>query len=243
MSRRVLLLIKGLGRGGAEQILASAAPHLDRSRFEYHAAYLLPKKDALVKELEDAGVVTHCLHGEHGAGWVPRLRRLVADLRVDLVHAHSPVAASAARVALRGDRPRMVYTEHNVWQRYHPLTSWANAVTFAGNDHVFAVSDHVRASIAYPRALDWRTMPPTETLYHGIDQDSIRGWASRNGIREELGIAPDAPVVGTVANFKVHKRLDRLLLAAARVREDVPGVRFVLVGQGPLERELRRSVQ
>jgi glycosyltransferase involved in cell wall biosynthesis len=43
-----------------------------------------------------------------------------------------------------------------------------------------------------------------------------------------------------VANFKTHKRLDRLLIAAERVRADIPGVRFVLVGQGPLEAELRR---
>jgi glycosyltransferase involved in cell wall biosynthesis len=240
MKKRVLLLIKGLGRGGAEQILASAAPHLDHERFEYHVAYLLPKKDALVKELEDAGVRTHLLDGERGLRWVGGLRRLVDDLGIDLVHSHSPVAASAARVVLRRRGPRMVYTEHNVWERYHPLTAWANALTFARNDRVFAVSDHVRASIRYSRALSGRRMPPVETLYHGIDQDSIQGWAARNGIREELGIAADAPVVGTVANFKQHKRLDHLLLAAERVRRDVPGVRFVLVGQGPLEGDLRR---
>ena len=239
MKERVLLLIKGLGRGGAEQILASAAPHLDRDRFEYHAAYLLPWKDALVKDLEDAGVQTHCLGGDRGVRWVGRLRELVDDLRTDLVHAHSPVAASAGRAVLRGRRPRIVYTEHNVWERYHPLTRWANAITFARNDHVFAVSDHVRESIRYPRVLSGRRMPPVETLYHGIDLDSIRGWADRNGIREELGIAADAPVVGTVANLKTHKRLDRLLNAAVSVRREVPDVRFVLVGQGPLEARLR----
>ena len=47
-------------------------------------------------------------------------------------------------------------------------------------------------------------------------------------------------MVGTVANFKTHKRLDRLLLAAERVRVEIPDVRFVLVGQGPLEADLRR---
>ena len=240
MKRHVLLLIKGLGRGGAEQILASAAPHLGYERFDYHVAYLLPQKDALVKDMEDAGVPTHCLHSERGIRWPARLRTLVADLRVDLVHAHSPVAASAARIVLRGHRPRMVYTEHNVWERYHPLTRVANELTFTRNDHVFAVSEHVRASIAYPRALAGRRMPPTETLYHGIDLDSIQGWTRRNGVRQELGIPSDAPVVGTVANFKTHKRLDRLLLAAERVRDEVPGVRFVLVGQGPLEGELRQ---
>ena len=56
MISRVLLLIKGLGRGGAEQILASSVPHLDRERFDYEVAYLLPWKDALAKEIGDQGI-------------------------------------------------------------------------------------------------------------------------------------------------------------------------------------------
>ena len=239
MTRRVLLLIKGLGRGGAEQILASAAPHLDRTRFDYEVAYLLPWKDALVKDLEDADVPARCLDGSGGVAWVSRLRRLVLERRFDLIHAHSPVAASAARVALAVVGPPIVYTEHNVWERYHRATYWSNMLTFARNSHVFAVSDHVRDSIRYPHTLARLRMPPVETLYHGIDQASIGEWIRRNGVREELGIGTDAPVVGTVANFKSHKRLDQLIRAARLVRREVPGVRFVLVGQGPLELQLR----
>ena len=128
---RILLLIKGLGRGGAEQILASAAPHLDRTRFDYEVAYLLPWKDALVKDLADADVPARCLDGSSGVAWVSRLRRLVSEGRFDLVHAHSPVAASAARVVLAVGGPPIVYTEHNEWERYHPLTYWSNMLTFA----------------------------------------------------------------------------------------------------------------
>jgi glycosyltransferase involved in cell wall biosynthesis len=237
--RRILLLIKGLGRGGAEQILASSTPHLDTERFHYEVAYVLPWKDALVKELEDAGVETRCLDGSRGIAWVGRLRRLVMDECFDLVHTHSPVAASLARVALGSDGSAIVHTEHNVWERYHRATYWSNMLTFPRNRHVFAVSDHVRASIRYPQALVGLRMPPVETLYHGIDQDSIGGWFSPNDVREELGIPADAPVVGTVANFKSHKRLDQLLHAAKRVRREVPAVRFVLVGQGQLEMQLR----
>jgi len=240
VAERILLLIKGLGRGGAEQILASAAPHLDRTRFDYEVAYLLPWKDALVKELEDAGVPTRCLQGAHGVSWVDRLRRLVVRGRFDLVHAHSPVAASAARMALLARGTPIVYTEHNVWERYHRATYWSNMLTFGRNRHVFAVSNHVRDSVRYPLSLGRLRMPPVETLYHGIDRSSVETWAAQNGVRDELHIAPDAPVVGTVANFKSHKRLDQLLRAATLVRRYVPGVRFVLVGRGPLEPELRR---
>jgi glycosyltransferase involved in cell wall biosynthesis len=235
----VLVLIKGLGRGGAEQLIVSAARHLDRGRFDYEVAYLLPHKDALVAELESAGLRVHCLRAGRGPGWVGRLRSLVRDRRIDLLHVHSPLAAIGARLGLRRRGPRLVYTEHNVWDRYHPATRWANLATFPRNDHVFAVAEHVRASITYPRALSFLTMPPTETLHHGIDVDLVPTPAP-NGVRAELGIAPDAPIVGTVANFKAHKAHDVLLRAAERVRREVPDVRFVLVGTGPLEEDVRR---
>jgi glycosyltransferase involved in cell wall biosynthesis len=101
----------------------------------------------------------------------------------------------------------------------------------------------VRESMRYPWMLSRMRMPPVETLYHGIDHASIELWTKRDGVRKELGIPLNAPVVGTVANFKAHKRLDLLLLAAARVRREVPGVRFVLVGQGPLDREVRQAAR
>jgi glycosyltransferase involved in cell wall biosynthesis len=45
--------------------------------------------------------------------------------------------------------------------------------------------------------------------------------------------------VGSVANLKPHKGHEHLLRAAVVVRRSLPEARFVLVGQGPLERKLR----
>jgi glycosyltransferase involved in cell wall biosynthesis len=132
----------------------------------------------------------------------------------------------------------LVTTEHNVWERYHRSTYWANAVTFPRNDHVFAVSEEVRESIRYPRALRFLSTPPVETLHHGIDVDRVVATAPPTGVREELGIAPDAPVVGTVANFKPHKGYQYLLQVAAHVARERPDVRFVFVGQGPMQEQM-----
>jgi glycosyltransferase involved in cell wall biosynthesis len=239
--RRVLILIKGLGRGGAEQLLVNAAPYLDRSRFSYEVTYLLPWKTALVDPLERAGLPVSCLDGASGVSWIRRLRELVHRSGIDLVHTHSPHAAIGARVAFPFGGPRLVYTEHNVWERYRSATYWGNMLTFPRNDHVFAVSDRVHASIRYPRALRFLRVPPVETRYYGIDRAALAGGPSENGVREELGIEAGAPIVGTVANFKGPKGHHDLLHAAARVRQTVPNVRFVLVGQGPLEGEVRRE--
>ena len=239
---RILILIKGLGRGGAEQLLVNAAPYLDTERFHYEFAYLLPWKDALVADLENAGFSVRCLDGARGAGWVTRLRRLVAEHEIDIVHAHLPYTAIGARLAFWRDRKvRIVYTEHNMWTRYKAMTAWANAATFPRNNHVFAVSDEVRGSVEYPKPLARRQRPPLETLYHGPDPAAVTRWVGADGVRQELGIPDGVPIVGTVANLKTHKGHKYLLRAAIQVRKVHPDTRFVFVGLGPLEDELKRE--
>lgn len=239
--KRVLLLIKGLGRGGAEQLLASSAPYWDRRRYEYEIAFLLPWKDAFVSHFERLSIPAHCLNGGRGLGWAKRLRRLVRQGKFDIVHIHSPYPAVIGRTILGSHRgpPRIVYTEHNLWERYHRVTYWGNALTFPRNAHVFAVSDHVKDSIKYPFPLGKRRVPPIETLYHGIDFATMDSWGEADGVREELQVASDAPLVGSISNLKKGKGHEYLLQSALLVRERVPGVRFVLVGTGPLEREIR----
>src|SRR5207244_4326630 len=61
-----------------------------------------------------------------------------------------------------------------------------------------------------------------------------------DGVRDELGIPAGVPLVATVANLKVHKGHGDLLEAARIVRRSIPEARFVLVGTGPLESEVRQ---
>lgn len=236
--QNILLLIKGLGRGGAEQLLLSAAPYLDHKRFRYEIAYLLPHKDALVPELAEVGIPAHCLHGAKGYRWLARLRKLIDDRDINLLHIHSPYAAIGARVALAGTRLPVVYTEHITWDSYHPLTYWGNLLTYWRNDHAFAVSDHVTQSVEFPRWLAPLQRRKIETLYHGLDFADFAKWSSQDGARAELGISDDAPVVGTVANIKQHKGYPHLLKAACSLRERLPNIRVVVVGTGPIEGEI-----
>lgn len=54
----------------------------------------------------------------------------------------------------------------------------------------------------------------------------------------------DRPTVLTVARLaQAHKGHDRMVEAISRVRERVPGVRWVVVGDGPLRPELERAVE
>lgn len=238
---RVLALLKGLGPGGAEHLVFTAARQRDRG-YDLDVAYVLDWKDHLVGPLNEVEVRTRCIGGRSLADlrWLPRLRRLLADGGYDVVHVHSPAIAAVARLlwltVRRGRRPALVSTEHNVWRSHLRLTRWANALTYPIGDAWLAVSAEVRSSL--PSRLRQRT----EVLVHGVVLDDFLADASkRAAARAELGAADGDVVVLTVANLRRTKGYPDLLDAAATVLARHPGTRFVAVGQGPMEDELRRT--
>ncbi|MGI9119549.1 MAG: glycosyltransferase [Acidimicrobiales bacterium] len=242
---RVLWLAKGLGRGGTERLLAGALHHVDRDRFHVEVAYVLPWKDALVPEIEAADTEVHCLGRGSGRspGWPNRLRRLIAAGNFDIVHTHMPYPAVAARLAVRGPRPVLVHTEHNLWSRYRWPTYWSNALTYHRNDAVLAVSQKVAESVTAPRWKLGRAMPPVEVLVHGIDPAAAcRGQEARAKGRARLGIDLGSVVVGTVGNFTAKKDHLTLLRAVSLLVGAGSDLILVLVGSGPLEPDLRAAV-
>lgn len=223
---RVLWLIKGLGPGGAERLLVGAARSIERDRFDVSAAYLLAWKDHLVGELRDAGVTAVCLgaRGDLDPRWVMRFRRLVHDRRIDIVHAHSPVAATAARLAA-GGRAAIVTTEHNTWDRYRPATRRANAATFSRQQAVIAVSQEVARSIGSRRG------PPVHVIPNGVDAGALRTAAlPREVARRELGLPLDVPVIGTIGGVAPKKGHVDLVRAAARLTRRFPDAMVAVVG-------------
>jgi glycosyltransferase involved in cell wall biosynthesis len=240
VTTRVLWLVKGLGPGGAEQLLVNQAQATDRGALEVEAAYLVPWKNHLVPRLEEQGVAVTCLDSSRDwdLRWAWRLRRRLREHPIDVIHNHSPLVASVTRLLVRTlprrERPALVYTEHNRWPRHNRLTRLANRLTYRLDDAQLCVSEDVRETI--PPELQ----PRVRVLVHGVDVDAIRAQrASRDDVRRELGISPTEIVVGIVANFRREKAYEVWLDAAAEaLRSPVP-LRFVSVGQGPLEEEMR----
>ena len=241
---RILWLIKGLDRGGAERLVTLMAPRVDRTRFEIDVAYVLAEADGFVAQLAANEVTTVCLAARRNveAAWPRRLRALIKDRDYTLIHTHSPLPAIPARL-LSGRGRRLVHTEHNVWGSYRWPTYAANALTYARNDAVIAVSEGVAASIRRPRWARLGSQPSVQTLLHGVDPDSApRGPAARAHARAQLGLDEQRPVIGKVANLSEKKDHRGLLTAIQRVREQVPDVLLILVGSGPLEDALHDEV-
>jgi glycosyltransferase involved in cell wall biosynthesis len=234
----VLHLIKSLGLGGAENLLLEAARHPSPRGVRYGFGYFLPWKDALVEPLREAGAEVACFPARTAAGIlarVPAVARHLRARRVDLLHCHLPLSGVAGRLAGRLAGVPVVYTEHNLLERYHPLTRAANLATWRLQRQVVAVSAEVAASIAGRAG----GSVPVQVVANGVPVDRLRrDPEAAAALRRELGIPAEAPVVGQVAVFRRQKRLDLWLEAAREIHRQVPESRFLLVGDGPLREDV-----
>lgn len=240
---RVLVLIKCLGRGGAERLVVDMARHRDPARVDVEVAYVLDGYDALVPELAAAGVPVHAL-GARGNGdptWMVRLRALLRGRRFDVVHTHLPYAATLGRLVVAslppGRRPAVVSTEHCMWNEVTAPLRALNRLTIGRDDAVLAVSDAAR------RALPPRQRRRALVVVHGTDLAAVRAIAARApavraAVRRELGVADDEVLALTVANYRPQKAYDVLLDAAAGVVRRHRTIRFAAAGWGPLEAEV-----
>lgn len=220
---RVLVLIKGLGLGGAENLIAESAPLWDMTSFRYRVVYLLPWKDQLVESLHGAGIPVSCVdwRGPSSIGGLRRLRKEMMTWEPDIVHSHLPVAGILARGL--ATRSRNVYTEHNVVDFYRQPTRSLNRATYGRNDAVIAVSNSVATSISgYPG-------PEPIVIPNGVSVHQPEPTTLAK-VRRELEIDGSTPLVVHVGNIRPHKGHENLIDAVKLLVDDRPEVVTVSIG-------------
>jgi glycosyltransferase involved in cell wall biosynthesis len=242
--RRVLLLIKGLGAGGAERLLVNMVRLRDRQRFDYEVAYILEDSNSLVSELIDAGVAVHSLGAasNRDLGWTGRLRTLLRTGDFDLMHSHLPYAATLGRMVAAASmtprrRPALVYTEHNMWDKMAIALKALNRATIGLDDRLLIISQAAKDSL--PPALRRRAT----VVIHGIEMEPVQQAraareSARPEVRREFGVSDGELLVLTVANLRREKAYDVLLRSARTLVDRRVPVRFVAAGIGPFRDEL-----
>jgi glycosyltransferase involved in cell wall biosynthesis len=147
---------------------------------------------------------------------------------VDVLHTHKfgsnlwgTIIGRLARV------PVIVAHEHTWSYEGQPLRRLADrAVIARGSSAFVAVSREDQR-----RMIEVEHVRPQDTIFipNGIPAPPA---ASGHDVRAELGIAPDAPVIGTVSVLRPQKALDVLLRATKILVEEFPGLRVLIAGEG-----------
>jgi len=236
----VVTLVERLVHGGAERLAAEIATRLDPQRFAStlcvtrwtHAGHAasgeLPQR--LRAGAEAAGV--RFLGLDRSGTWdLPAWAPLVRLLRggsVQIVHGHMHGSNAWAVVLGRLTRVPVVVSHEHSWAfTGGPVRGLVDRrLIGAGSDAVIACSQEDRR-----RMIERQRIAPQKVRFvpNGIDG---RTPTPGRDIRRELGVDPDAPVVGTVAALRAEKRLDVLLRAAAQLVPRWPRLRVVIAGEG-----------
>lgn len=241
--RRVLQIIDSLARGGAEQSLATLAPHLVAEGVDLHVAYLV-ERDDLRADIERAGVPVVSL-AEAGAGrhrWLARTRDLIADLRPDVVHTTLFEADLAGRRAaprlgvpcvssfVNTTYGRMQADRENVSRVKLRAAQAVDALTARRVARFHAVTEHV-ATVMSRRLLVPRAK--IEVISRGRDSAVLgrRSAQRADATRRRLGVAADAELIVAAGRQEPQKGLDVLLAALPGVRSRFPGVRVLIAGR------------
>jgi glycosyltransferase involved in cell wall biosynthesis len=216
---------------------------------EFEVSAVLLNEGRLADELRSGGIPTLVLPESHyNAASIAS--QLAAHLRrhpVDIVHTHKWKDNVLAAAATIGSPVRCrVRTIHG---RVEPFTGF-KAVKVLGVralDHIVnrCAVDRIVA-VSRDLALEFAATFGVGKVAHiqnGIDLRRVSPTKSAGRLRAEMGISPEAPVIGTVGRLFAVKGLDVFLTAARQIRNARPDAQFVIAGSGPLEASLRATAQ
>jgi glycosyltransferase involved in cell wall biosynthesis len=240
---KVLHIIKSLGRGGAEMLLQETLHLHDKERFDFHYIYFLPWKNQMVEGIEKAGGRVSLFPAVNNIRILLKARAVIHYIKkekIELIHCHLPWAGFLGRwIHLRTGIP-VIYTEHNIQDRYHLITRTLNKISFNYQTHVVAVSNDVAASIQ-------RSISPkitVQTILNGVNTDRfIRDKVSGAELRNQYGISLHQILIGTIAVFRFQKRLKEWITVFKKIHQQFPDVRGVIIGDGPLKEEIHQHLR
>ena len=167
------------------------------------------------------------------------LRRIIKQLKPDIVYAHSSKAGAFARIDDLGLNNKVIYNPHgwafNMQQsaKKKEMYKWVEKISAHFCDKIVCISDAERES-----ALREKICKPSklQVIYNGIDLEEIEKAASMS--RVQLGIPEAAFVVGMVGRLSKQKAPDTFVKAAKLIKEKIPNAFFLMVGDGELRGQI-----
>jgi glycosyltransferase involved in cell wall biosynthesis len=238
---RVLTLLDTLRPGGAERVAATIAARLDRSRFEPIVCVSRHWSASPLTEMLDGAHVPVITLGRVRRASLSNWHRLLYLLRrerIDVLHAH--MFGSNVWGAVFGTLagvPVVIAHEHGSPLDHTPLRQMIDRELIGrGADVVVAVSEADRARLVERAHLPDHRVRVISNGIAPLPEPLV-------DLRVELGIAREAPVVGTLSVLRPEKALEVLVEAAALLRGELPELRVLIAGTGREEARLRELIE
>lgn len=173
------------------------------------------------------------------------LKAIIDENKYDIIHCHTPMGGVLARLAAREARKngtKVIYTAHGFhfckgasfinWMVYYPLEKFLSYLT----DCLITINKE-----DYQLAVDRRFKAGRIEHVHGVGVDTVRFHPINDIHKYELkvkaGYSSEDILLFYAAEFNQNKNQQMLIQALARIKNDVPNVKLLLAGEGPLKEQ------
>lgn len=222
----LLFLVSALDRSRYEPLVVFAADNSLRPRFEERNVRTMVRRPAppIVMRAPGLAWVAKALNFITGAVLEPlRLAFVMRRERIALIHLNNSIvrnhswmiAARLTRIPCitheRGINPQFKPRDRSLAQGLHAIVCISSAVR----------DNFVRLGLGHL---------PLTTIHNGLDPDEMRVTRSAVAVRCELGVDPGARIVGIVGNIKPWKGQEVVIRAVAELREELPNLVCLLIG-------------
>jgi glycosyltransferase involved in cell wall biosynthesis len=240
---RVLQLCSSLIAGGAERLVHGLVQHFDPKSVEsYVSSVAVVRGNAFLAEFQRLNMPVYVVDAKnlYTYRYYKALAEYVVKEKIDIIHTHLVSADIMGRLVGRALKIPVVSTLHNIpedYEREKFYRSWLEQLTarYAAT-HLVAVSESIRKMYIQQWNIPSHKIT---TIVNGVPMEKF--------LSVPLGVPPrekDHPLIITNIGRLTPQKAQHIFIEAAKIVTKVQkNVRFVIIGQGKLEQELKDQVQ
>ncbi len=244
---KILHFITSLKIGGAEQALCNMLALLQHQGFQHHVAYFYDGPH--VQTLHKLGIPTYQIKGlfhHYDPIALLRLKKLIRHIKPDVLHTSLWSANIIGRLLGRMHKIPVVCDLHGNCTKEGFIRNMLDRLTAAMPYRTVAVADAV--GTAYKQhILPARKHTQLVVIKNGIDVDRLHAQAFAQPLeRADLGLEPNAFIVGAIGRLEPIKSYDVLIRAFAQWCNATTASQprnLVLVGDGSQTEKLKDLVR
>jgi len=230
---------------GTERHILSILKYSDRNNFEH--AVVMPDEGNLKEELNKMSIETFIAGRKHGYNGkfdgifskeTKNLYSIIKENEFDIVHSH--LNSFGGIVARLAGVPAVVHTRHGVFWSEEELNNisitdkYFQKIKSGIFDTTVALGEYEKKTLVKNFNYDENKISST---INGVNVEEINSKIDSSITKKELFGTNDL-IVGLVGRLEKQKGFDYLLEAVDKIKDQIDGITFFIIGNGSMRDEL-----
>ncbi|MCK4533738.1 glycosyltransferase [bacterium] len=229
----ILHLITSLNIGGTENYLLTLVKE-QKNKFNISIGYL-KEKGLIGEKLEEAGMKVYKLNSLY------KIYHFIKTQKINILHTHLYRANILGRIIGKiASVPIIISSQQSVdiWKKFYHV--WMDRFTARFADCIISNSKEAKDVLS---CRDKVSAQKINVVYNGININDFNPKLKNDFSKKEWGVEQQDFVVGTVLRLHREKGAHYLPKIITRVKEKIPSVKFLVIGDGPLKEKIEEEIK